>query len=188
MSPCLHECIFNARKVLSGKQLNVENAERMLQELLGNNKDFVDVYSTQSCCRFPDVNFKPYEKRCGHFMLDGLHIWPCSFECIYKAAGVLNGTQLVLDKVDLMMDQLFKDQQHLKDVFVEGFVKCKSKEEEILKTLKRRRFPNKAKCSPLAMLYGICAYKHVFNNCPNDNWTNSSMCNRIRACEQSRLT
>jgi len=86
------------------------------------------------------------------------------------------------------MNKVLKDKQQLKDRFAEGFVKCQAKEEEIVKTLKRRRFPDKAKCSPLAMLYGICAYKHVFKNCPDENWTNSSMCNRIRACELSKQT
>ncbi|KAL7736824.1 hypothetical protein ACLKA6_015664 [Drosophila palustris] len=148
----------------------------------------LDIPSTQSCCRLPELNGKAYEKKCGHLMVNGLYIWPCSFDCIYKASGSLNGTQLQLDKIDQMLTEVFGDQQQLKDRFTEGFVKCNAKEEEIVKTLKRRRFSDKDKCSPVALLYGICAYKHVFNNCPDDNWTNSIVCNRIRACERSKLT
>ncbi|KAH8261129.1 hypothetical protein KR044_003824, partial [Drosophila immigrans] len=137
----------------------------------------------QSCCKLPKIDFGPYEKQCGDLGVNGFHVWPCGFQCIYKTAGAMNGTTLVLDKVDSMMDKLLVDDDKLKDLFSQGFAACKTKEEEIVHTLKRRRFPDNAKCSPLAMLYGICAYKYVFNNCPTENWTNNSMCNRIRACE-----
>ncbi|KAH8370560.1 hypothetical protein KR093_004050, partial [Drosophila rubida] len=140
----------------------------------------------QTCCKLPKIDFRAYEKPCGELGVNGLHVWPCSFECIYKTAGALNGTQLVLDKVDAMMDTLIKNEDKLKAVFMDGFVACQGKEEEILRTLKRRRFPDSAKCSPMAMLYGVCAYKYVFNNCPTENWTNSSTCNRIRACELAK--
>ncbi|XP_060658773.1 uncharacterized protein LOC132793115 [Drosophila nasuta] len=146
----------------------------------------LDIPSTQSCCKLPKIDFKPYEKQCGDLGVNGLHVWPCGFQCIYKTAGALNGTTLVMENVDAMMATLLKDEEKLKEAFALGFRACTSKEQEIVHTLKRRRFPDSSKCSPLAMLYGVCAYKYVFNNCPTENWTNSSTCNRILACERAK--
>ncbi|KAL7736825.1 hypothetical protein ACLKA6_015665 [Drosophila palustris] len=65
MSTCLYECIFNTGKVLNGKQINVDNAEKMMQGLLGNNKDFVDVYvrSLQNCTENADKLMKRTRRR-----------------------------------------------------------------------------------------------------------------------------
>ncbi|KAH8370561.1 hypothetical protein KR093_004051, partial [Drosophila rubida] len=51
MSPCLYECIFNTNNMMNGLELNVENASKVLQQMLGSNKQFLDVYveSMQNC-------------------------------------------------------------------------------------------------------------------------------------------
>lgn len=48
---CLYDCIFNSSKVLNGTQLNVANAKRMVEQLLGNNKEYVNLHvrSLQNC-------------------------------------------------------------------------------------------------------------------------------------------
>ncbi|KAH8261470.1 hypothetical protein KR044_009608, partial [Drosophila immigrans] len=51
ISPCLYECIFNSCNVLDGLELNVESGRKILQDMLGSNKEFLDVYvsSLQNC-------------------------------------------------------------------------------------------------------------------------------------------
>ncbi|XP_032590591.1 uncharacterized protein LOC116805027 [Drosophila grimshawi] len=51
MPPCLFECILNSSEALNGTQLNVDNARRLIEKLVGNYKDFVDVYTQalQTC-------------------------------------------------------------------------------------------------------------------------------------------
>ncbi|EDW02685.1 GH19745 [Drosophila grimshawi] len=48
---CLFECILNSSEALNGTQLNVDNARRLIEKLVGNYKDFVDVYTQalQTC-------------------------------------------------------------------------------------------------------------------------------------------
>ncbi|KAH8396668.1 hypothetical protein KR215_002167, partial [Drosophila sulfurigaster] len=50
-SQCLFECIFNSNNVLDGMELNVSNARKVLQDMLGANKDFLDIYveSMRNC-------------------------------------------------------------------------------------------------------------------------------------------
>ncbi|KAH8410955.1 hypothetical protein KR222_000831 [Zaprionus bogoriensis] len=65
MSPCLYDCIFNASSALSGMQVNVENAQRMMQQLLGNNRSFLDVYvkSLQNCTENASKMLKNVRRR-----------------------------------------------------------------------------------------------------------------------------
>lgn len=99
---------------------------------------------------------------------------------------MLNGTTLVMANVRRMNAQVLGESPLLEQGFNEAYVKCADEEEQLVKLIKRRRSAVQAKCSPLAMMYGICAYKHVFLNCPPDNWNNNTHCNRIKACELSR--
>ncbi|KAH8410954.1 hypothetical protein KR222_000832, partial [Zaprionus bogoriensis] len=140
----------------------------------------------RGCCRVPQINLTTYENgKCSKFPVDGIHSWPCSFECVFKAANALNGTTLVLQNVHTMNELVLYDGPQMIPVFNNAYDRCFDMEAEIVEIIKRRRSAAHAKCSPVAMMYGICAYKHVFLDCPAEHWTNSTYCNRMKACEQA---
>ncbi|XP_030561589.1 uncharacterized protein LOC115763249 [Drosophila novamexicana] len=64
MSPCLYDCIFNVSQTLTGMQLNVDNAHRLTERLLGTNKEFVDIYATAlENCAANESEMLKYKKR-----------------------------------------------------------------------------------------------------------------------------
>ncbi|XP_062135202.1 uncharacterized protein LOC133844922 [Drosophila sulfurigaster albostrigata] len=67
ISPCLFECIFNSNNVLDGMELNVPNARKVLQDMLGANKDFLDIYveSMRNCSSNTEALMKRMRRNMG---------------------------------------------------------------------------------------------------------------------------
>ncbi|KAH8261469.1 hypothetical protein KR044_009607, partial [Drosophila immigrans] len=53
---CLHECLYNTAQVLNGSELNVENASKMLHQIMNSSKEIIDVYarSMKNCSEHAD--------------------------------------------------------------------------------------------------------------------------------------
>ncbi|KAH8401629.1 hypothetical protein KR009_006929 [Drosophila setifemur] len=138
-----------------------------------------NVTSLKNCCRLPNLNLSSYNSQCGMYLLSGAHITPCSFECIFQAAKVLNGTSLILENVEKMMVTML-DSPEFVQVYVDGFGYCAGQEKIMIKSLKRRRMPVVGQCSSMAVMYGLCAHRYVYRNCPDSAWSKSAGCNEAR--------
>ncbi|KAH8333292.1 hypothetical protein KR074_008418 [Drosophila pseudoananassae] len=138
-----------------------------------------DITSLKNCCRLPYLNLTSYNSQCGQYLVNGAHITPCSFECIFTAAKVLNGTRLVGENVEKMILPMLESQEFVQ-IYVEGFNYCSGQEQAMVKSLKRRRMPTVGKCSSMAVMYGLCSHRYVYRNCPDSAWSKSTGCNEAR--------
>ncbi|KRF97949.1 Odorant-binding protein 50c-1 [Drosophila willistoni] len=177
LSPCLYECIFNASNTLDGTEINVQNARNMMQKILGNNQGFTDAYTEglENCSNFVDEMMKYSRRRPP--ALPGVE---CSFECVFNNTQSLNGTSLVLPKVEQLLQIALNGDQKVIDIYMNGFRECSMQEAEMLRSLKRRRMEVVDNCSPMAVTYAICAHRYVNINCPEGSWTNSQQCNEAK--------
>ncbi|XP_016997946.2 uncharacterized protein Obp50d [Drosophila takahashii] len=149
-----------------------------------------DVTALKNCCKLPNLDFTAYNAKCSQYLVNGAHISPCSFECIFQAANALNGTSLVLENIEKMMRTIL-DIDEFVQVYLDGFKSCADQEKIMIKTLKRRRMPVTGKCASMALMYGICAHRYFYRFCPESVWSKSAGCNEAREysirCE-SQLT
>ncbi|XP_017061311.1 uncharacterized protein LOC108101476 [Drosophila ficusphila] len=138
-----------------------------------------DVTSLRNCCKLPPLNFTSFNSKCGQYLLNGVHISPCSFECIFRAAGAINGTRLVMPNIEKMMHTILETDEFFQ-VYVDGFKSCAAEEQSMIKALKRRRVPITGKCSSMALMYGLCSHRYFYRNCPEHVWSNTPGCNTAR--------
>ncbi|XP_017068829.1 uncharacterized protein LOC108106359 [Drosophila eugracilis] len=138
-----------------------------------------DVTTLKNCCKLPNLDFKTYNSKCSQYLVNGAHISPCSFECIFQAANAMNGTSLVMENIEKMMKTILGSDEFLQ-VYVDGFKSCSAQEKVMIKTLKRRRMPITGKCGSMALMYGLCAHRYFYRNCPESVWSNSPGCNEAR--------
>ncbi|KAH8306020.1 hypothetical protein KR018_011194 [Drosophila ironensis] len=138
-----------------------------------------DITALKNCCKLPNLNFSNYNAQCGHYLVNGAHITPCSFDCIFQAANILNGTSLVLENVEAMMIKIL-DSREFVQVYVDGFGYCAGQEQAMIKSLKRRRMPTTGKCSSMSVMYGLCSHRYVYRNCPDSAWSKTPGCNDAR--------
>ncbi|XP_033155576.1 uncharacterized protein LOC117137932 [Drosophila mauritiana] len=138
-----------------------------------------DVTALKNCCKLPNLDFSSFNSKCSQYLVNGAHISPCSFECIFQAANALNGTHLVMENIEKMMKTIL-DSDEFVQVYVDGFRSCGNQENVLIKALKRRRVPITGKCGSMAIMYGLCAHRYVYRNCPDSVWSKSPTCNEAR--------
>ncbi|XP_020814818.1 uncharacterized protein LOC110189191 [Drosophila serrata] len=138
-----------------------------------------EVTTLKNCCKLPNMDFSSYNSQCGQYLVNGAHITPCSFECIFQAAKAVNGTSLVMPNIEKMMNKILATDEFVQ-VYVEGFRNCSGQEQAMIKALKRRRMPITGKCAAMALMYGLCAHRHFYRYCPDSVWSNSPGCNESR--------
>ncbi|XP_039483396.1 uncharacterized protein LOC122756395 isoform X1 [Drosophila santomea] len=138
-----------------------------------------DVTALKNCCKLPSLDLSSFNSKCSQYLINGAHISPCSFECFFQAAKALNGTQLDLDNIEKMMKTILKSDEFV-HVYVDGFRSCSTQEQALIKTLKRRRVSITGKCGSMAIMYGLCAHRYVYRNCPDRAWSKSPSCNEAR--------
>nr|CAF02087.1 putative dimer odorant-binding protein OBP30074 [Drosophila pseudoobscura] len=134
----------------------------------------------KNCCKMPLLELSKYTSQCGQYLVNGAHITPCSFECLFEAAKALNGTSLVMENIRKMMETLLESHQEFVDIYTEGFHHCSGEEQAMIKSLKRRRMPVTGKCSSMSVMYGLCAHRYVYRNCPESASSKSTMCIEAR--------
>ncbi|XP_034127864.1 uncharacterized protein LOC117583584 [Drosophila guanche] len=139
-----------------------------------------DLNALKNCCKMPLLQLSKYNSQCGQYLLTGAHITPCSFECIFEAAKVLNGTRLVMENIRKMMEGMLEGHQEFVDIYTEGFGHCSSEEQSMIKSLKRRRMHLTGKCSSMSVMYGLCAHRFVYRNCPQSAASKSTSCTEAR--------
>ncbi|XP_016946429.1 uncharacterized protein LOC108022097 [Drosophila biarmipes] len=138
-----------------------------------------DVTALKNCCKMPNLEFSFYNSKCGQYMVNGFHITPCSFECIFQASGALNGTSLVMENIEKMLKNVMASEEFLQ-IYVDGFRSCSAQEKAMIKNLKRRRMPLTGKCSSMALMYGLCSHRYFYRFCPDKVWSKSAGCNEAR--------
>ncbi|EDW31965.1 GL10690 [Drosophila persimilis] len=139
-----------------------------------------DLNALKNCCKMPLLELSKYTSQCGQYLVNGAHITPCSFECLFEAAKALNGTSLVMENIRKMMETLLESHQEFVDIYTEGFHHCSGEEQAMIKSLKRRRMPITGKCSSMSVMYGLCAHRYVYRNCPESASSKSTMCIEAR--------
>ncbi|XP_037714832.1 uncharacterized protein LOC119550305 [Drosophila subpulchrella] len=138
-----------------------------------------DVTALKNCCKLPNLDFSSYNSKCSQYLVNGVHISPCSFECIFQASRALNGTSLVMENIEKML-KVILDSDEFVQVYVDGFRSCSAQEKVMIRNLKRRRMPLTGKCSSMALMYGLCAHRYFYRFCPDSVWSKSSVCNEAR--------
>uniref|UniRef100_B4MQ77 GK19396 n=1 Tax=Drosophila willistoni TaxID=7260 RepID=B4MQ77_DROWI len=136
-----------------------------------------DMFAIKNCCKLPELNLTSFNKKCSKYVA---RITPCSFECVFNNTQSLNGTSLVLPKVEQLLQIALNGDQKVIDIYMNGFRECSMQEAEMLRSLKRRRMEVVDNCSPMAVTYAICAHRYVNINCPEGSWTNSQQCNEAK--------
>ncbi|XP_023037937.2 uncharacterized protein LOC26529210 [Drosophila willistoni] len=65
VSPCLHECVYNASNILIGDQMNLDNVEVMLEKLLSKDSVFheVSINAFRECSKNIDEMKKLLKRR-----------------------------------------------------------------------------------------------------------------------------
>ncbi|XP_016979682.1 uncharacterized protein LOC108045021 [Drosophila rhopaloa] len=138
-----------------------------------------DVTALKNCCKLPNLDFSSYNSKCGQFLINGVHVTPCSFDCIFKAANAINGTSLVMENVEKMMRSIMDSDEFLQ-VYMGGFKTCAAQEQVMIKSLKRRRVPVTGRCASMSLMYGLCAHRYFYRNCPESVWSKTAGCNEAR--------
>ncbi|KRF97948.1 uncharacterized protein Dwil_GK27208 [Drosophila willistoni] len=170
VSPCLHECVYNASNILIGDQMNLDNVE----------------YIIHSCCTSPKVTIDAFKDACGKYMPEGIpKVSACLHECIYNASNILNNNQVNLVNVRKMIQQALGTDSDFTDVLVEGIGNCSGSINDMKKTMKRRPRPlaGMEVCSPLPMMISVCAQRYVTTHCPESQWIPTVTCENARQCE-----
>ncbi|EDW74265.1 Odorant-binding protein 50d-1 [Drosophila willistoni] len=135
-----------------------------------------EISAIKNCCKIPTLSLTKYNEKCGKYLINGAHITPCSFECVFTASKALNGTSLVVDNIEPILKNVFNNNEQFVDLYMDGFRNCSSQEKEMIKVLKRRHMPVTGKCTPLPAMYSLCSHRYVYINCPEEKWTNSPTC------------
>ncbi|XP_017132960.1 uncharacterized protein LOC108149705 [Drosophila elegans] len=138
-----------------------------------------DVTALKNCCKLPNLDFSSYNSKCGQYLLNGAHIAPCSFDCIFQAANAINGTSLVMENIEKMIRPILESDE-FQQVYVDGFRTCAAQEKVMIKALKRRRMPVTGSCASMSLMYGLCAHRYVYRNCPESVWSKTAGCNEAR--------
>lgn len=100
-----------------------------------------------------------------------------------------------MENVRPILSKLYSNQVFV-DSYANGFQKCgpivKQKIEEFKASGRTpRQNPNfmNQQCSPLPLIYGMCAHKYVYIDCPASAWTSTPICENAReylkTCEPS---
>ncbi|XP_068144418.1 uncharacterized protein [Drosophila tropicalis] len=184
---CRYECLYNHWNLLdSNNKIKRPQLYAMITQLY-NPLNGYNNYGTAMKRAFEDCD-KLYLKYADFILIystqaqDHLHLDKncCSFECVFNSTQSLNGTSLVLPKVEQLLHIALNGDQKVIDIYMNGFRECSLQEAEMLRSLKRRRMEVVDNCSPMAVTYAICAHRYVNINCPEGSWTNSQQCNEAK--------
>ncbi|KAH8245885.1 hypothetical protein KR038_010515 [Drosophila bunnanda] len=140
-----------------------------------------DFQTVSRCCPFPTLRFEQFRKHCGRYMPTGApKVSPCLYECIF------NETRTLVDSIPdpintrAMLEKLLGNNLDFLEAYLDGVMNCTDTVQEMLKNRRPRHSGATDHCSPVALFYGICAQKYVFNNCPSSSWSGTETCEMAR--------
>ncbi|XP_017061517.1 uncharacterized protein LOC108101613 [Drosophila ficusphila] len=149
-----------------------------------------DLSALKNCCAYPKFMFEEFQNQCGRYMPAGApRISPCLYECIFNVTNTLVDSAIHPHNTKLMLERLVGPNPEFQDAYLNGLLSCT----ETVKEIMRERKPRKTdQCSPIAVLYGVCARKHVFNHCPSSSWSGTETCEKARLqnlnCQSSKAS
>ncbi|KAH8401628.1 hypothetical protein KR009_006928 [Drosophila setifemur] len=140
-----------------------------------------DISLEKGCCAYPTLRFEQFRKYCGRLMPVGApRVSPCLYECIFNATNVLVDSELDPVNTRTMLEMLLGSNHDFLEAYMEGMLHCKDTVEDMLLKKRPRYQSGPEMCSPVAVFYGICTQRYVFNNCPSSSWTGSEVCEMAR--------
>ncbi|XP_062136043.1 uncharacterized protein LOC133845568 [Drosophila sulfurigaster albostrigata] len=141
----------------------------------------LDYGSVAKCCSRPNFKFDAFQESCAKFIPNGIpRMSPCTHECIYNAAKVLNGTELNVENTTKMLNSLFSNtsQDHI-TAYVQSMKNCSDNAERLMKRMKKKVFGQES-CSMLPIFINVCSGHNLFAHCPEDSWHSSKVCEEGR--------
>ncbi|KAH8348224.1 hypothetical protein KR084_005511 [Drosophila pseudotakahashii] len=140
-----------------------------------------DFNTVMDCCAYPTFRFDEYKKPCGKYMPVGApRISPCLYECIFNVTNTFVDGAIHPENARTMLEKLFGNNQDFTEAYFNGIMSCTDTVQEMMRNRRPRPQNRTGQCSPIAVFYGVCAQKYVFNNCPSTSWSGSESCEMVR--------
>ncbi|XP_053675857.1 uncharacterized protein LOC128726093 [Anopheles nili] len=102
----------------------------------------------------------------------------CPIQCQLESIGVMNGKDLVKEKVLEYANRLSED---WKEEAIAVANTCLEKVDIV--STKIQEHGQSMKCSPVAGILMMCLLKETMDNCPADKWQNTNFCNKMKSGE-----
>ncbi|XP_017022271.1 uncharacterized protein Obp50c [Drosophila kikkawai] len=140
-----------------------------------------DFQTVRGCCSYPTLRFEQFRKQCGRYMPTGSpKVSPCLYECIFNATNILKDSLPDSANTRAMLETLLGNNQDFVEAYLDGMMNCSDTVQDMMKHRRPRHSGGTDYCSPVAVFYGICTQKYVFNNCPSSSWSGSESCEMAR--------
>lgn len=137
------------------------------------------VYAHRSSQNVTGKFLKIHEK--GHFFNHSFLPLQCLYECIFNEYKILVDSKPDPLNTRAMLEKLLGNNQDFLGAYLDGVMNCTDTVREMQKSRRPRHSGGAPDhCSPTALLYGICAQKYVFNNCPSSSWSGTESCELAR--------
>ncbi|XP_016979695.1 uncharacterized protein LOC108045035 [Drosophila rhopaloa] len=152
-----------------------------------------DFNTVKDCCAYPTFRFDNFRNQCGKYMPIGApRVSPCLYECIFNVTNTVVDSVIDPDNARVLLERLFGNNRDFLEAYFNGLMSCTDSVQEMMKNKKPRSNSSGKQCSPLAVFYGVCAQRYVFNHCPPSSWSPTESCEMARLqnmnCPSARST
>ncbi|XP_055610631.1 general odorant-binding protein 68-like [Uranotaenia lowii] len=132
-----------------------------------------------NCCQEPHVVEIDQLQKCMEENKDKekKQKFACTAKCVYDANGLMNGDEIATDKLLAKAEAINSDFKSTAVEIVNGCI-------QRMENHKAKHGQNAPEgCPPGPMFMSMCIGKGYMHKCPDDKWTKSEVCDKVRSGE-----
>uniref|UniRef100_A0A182JFF7 Uncharacterized protein n=1 Tax=Anopheles atroparvus TaxID=41427 RepID=A0A182JFF7_ANOAO len=135
----------------------------------------------EACCQLEPIIPQSEADDCSSVAADASHpheAMMCVLQCKLESLGVMNGKQLVPEKV---LEYANRFEGDWKEKAVEIATMCNERLSQNKVQIDEKA--EQQNCSPAGGILMMCLMKQTFETCPADKWQNTDFCNKLKSGE-----